>query len=196
MVIVASPTSGSAAQVTPEAAVEPVAVTFATADGSTFRTALTQPADIAAAQDALAGDGNAGIPNGTLAYGDGGINAPHEWHMEGTTLAEVTIELCDGTATMVDDDVAYWVETVGQFCPWNATVVAIDPMTPPNNGEDPNGGGEDDASGDGISDLPATGAGIAANRSSSETLATTLGALAILLGIASLFWIRRSRSQI
>ena len=108
---------GAAAQSNPDAATGPVIVTFATPDGSTFRTLLEQPADVAAVRAALAGDGYAGIPNGALAYGDGGINAPHGWHMQGTTLADVTIELCDGTASMVDEDLTYWVETVGQVLP-------------------------------------------------------------------------------
>jgi hypothetical protein len=114
----------------------PVIVTFASADGSTFRAVLEQPADIAAVQEALAGDGYAGIPNGALAYGDGGVNAPHNWHMVDTTLADMTIEVCDGTATMVDEDTAYWVETVGRFCPWSATVIAVEPL----NATDPDDG--------------------------------------------------------
>lgn len=125
-----------AAQTDPGTISHPVIVTFATADGSTFRTLLTQPADIAAVQAALAGDGYAGIPTGALAYGDGGVNAPHNWHMVGTTLADITIELCDGTATMVDEDTTYWVETVGRFCPWSATIIAVEPLNPidPGNG--------------------------------------------------------------
>jgi len=113
----------------------PVIVTFSTADGSTFRTELAQPDDIAAAVEALEGDGYAGIPIGTLEYGDGGVNAPHEWHMVDTTLEEMTIELCDGTATMVDEDLEYWVDTVGQFCPWNATVVDVEPGVAPDPDE-------------------------------------------------------------
>jgi hypothetical protein len=127
---------------------EPIVVTFASADGSTFRTVLVHPADIAAVEAALVGDGYAGIPNGALAYGDAGVNAPHNWHMVDTELADITIEVCDGTASMVDEDVAYWVETVGRFCPWSATVVDIEPVTgtdpgegnsfpsPPTSGED------------------------------------------------------------
>lgn len=126
------------AQVDPGATSQPVIVTFASADGSTFRTVLAQPADIAAVETALAGDGYAGIPNGALAYGDGGVNAPHDWHMQDTALADMTIEVCDGTASMVDEDVTYWVETVGRFCPWSATVQAVEPVDPSDGGtEDP-----------------------------------------------------------
>lgn len=146
-------TAGSAAQATSEAGAQPVIVTFETADGSTFRAVLAQPADIAAVREALAGDGNAGIPNGTLEYGDGGVNAPHGWHMVDTALADLTIELCDATATMVDEDVTYWVETVGQFCPWIATVIAVEPVDDgPAPTEAPDDGG-------GASELPDTGTG-------------------------------------
>ncbi|MDQ3525656.1 MAG: hypothetical protein M3451_11465, partial [Chloroflexota bacterium] len=78
----------------------------------------------------------AGIPNGALAYGDGGVNAPYNWHMVDTQLADITIEVCDGTASMVDEDVAYWVETIGRFCPLSAMVVAIEPV----DGTDPGDG--------------------------------------------------------
>lgn len=187
MLVLPVPTFGSAAQeATPDSAVSPVVVTFASADGSTFRAELEQPADIAAAQAALAGDGNAGIPNGALAYGDGGINAPHEWHMEGTTLADVTIELCDGTATMVDEDVTYWVETVGQFCPWTATVVAVEPVMPPDNGEPP-----DDGPDDGPSELPNTGAGTTAVMGASSTSPMLLIAGGLAAGMLALAFVQR-----
>lgn len=138
----------SAAQTNGGNVSQPVIVTFASADGSIFRAVLELPGDIAAVEAALAGDGYAGIPNGALAYGDGGVNAPHNWHMVDTELADFTIEVCDGTATMVDEDVPYWVENVGRFCPWSATVVAIEPVdgtdpgdgsafpSPPTSGED------------------------------------------------------------
>ncbi len=135
-VVLLSPALGAGGASAQTEAASPVIVTFATADGSTFRTVLEQPEDIARAEAALAGDGYAGIPNGALAYGDGGVNAPHNWHMVGTTLADMTIEVCDGTASMVDEDLVYWVETVGRFCPWTATVIAIEPLNEP----DPDGG--------------------------------------------------------
>jgi hypothetical protein len=185
MLTIPAPAGANAVQATPDDGSEPVVVTFASADGSTFRTEMEQPADIAAVRDALAGDGYAGIPNGTLAYGDGGINAPHDWHMEGTTLADFTIELCDGTATMVDEDVTYWVETVGQFCPWSATVVAVDPLSPPDDG-DGEGGGDDDTS-----DLPNTGAG-ASGSGSQPVLLAAISGCALFLGLATLQWGRAS----
>lgn len=134
--LASSMSSSLAAQTDGDSTTGSVIVTFESADGSTFRAVLELSADIAAVEAALAGDGYAGIPNGALAYGDGGVNAPHDWHMVDTELADITIEVCDGTASMVDEDVAYWVENVGRFCPWSATVVAIEPV----NGTDPGDG--------------------------------------------------------
>lgn len=128
--------SSLAAQTDGDSTTGSVIVTFESADGSTFRAVLELPGDIAAVKAALAGDGYAGIPNGVLAHGDGGINAPHDWHMVDTQLADFTIEVCDGTATMVDDDVAYWVDTVGQFCPWSATVIDVEPVNGINPSDD------------------------------------------------------------
>jgi hypothetical protein len=181
MLIFAMATPGSAAVATAGAETEPVIVTFETTDGSTFRTVIAKPADIAAVRDALATDGNAGIPSGALAHGDGGVNAPHAWHMEGTTLAEVTIELCDGTAAMVDEDVTYWVETVGQFCPWLATVVAVEPLAP--DGDD----------GNGVSDLPVTGHGTTPVAPASSGLAAAFFAIAVMFGAGTFQLGRASR---
>ncbi len=110
--------------------VEPVVVTFATAGGQ-FRAVLEQPRDIALAQEELATGCEAGVPTGELAEGDGGVNAPHGWHMVGTVFADVTIELCDGTPADVDADLGYWIDTVGRFCPWSATVIDVQPYTGP-----------------------------------------------------------------
>ena len=137
--------------------VDPVVATFETADGSTFRALLERPEDIARAEAALESDGQAGIPSGALAEGDGGINAPHAWHLVNVELADVTIELCDGTATMVDEDLDYWLNTVGQFCPWSATLIALEPA---------------------VAELPDTGAG------SPAVARSLLGWLAIAAAVA------------
>lgn|GEM_PF-1522241 len=102
--------------------------TFETADGSTYKALLEGEANLNRAEDALAEDGDAGIPNGELVAGDGGINAPHEWHVINVELVDVTIELCDATAAMVDDNLDYWLDTVGRFCPWNTVLIALDPV--------------------------------------------------------------------
>jgi hypothetical protein len=42
-------------------------------------------------------------------------------------LTEFAIELCDGNAVLVSQDVDYWVDTVGQFCPWDSYVAREEP---------------------------------------------------------------------
>ena len=161
--------SSAGAQGTDES-VDPVIATFETADGSTFRAVLERAEDIARAEAALETDGQAGIPSGALAAGDGGINAPHDWHLIDVELADVTIELCDGTATMVDDDLDYWLNTVGSFCPWSATLIALEPA---------------------VDELPDTGAGsTAAARSLLAWMA--LAAVAVLTAITAGFGSRKA----
>ena len=42
------------------------------------------------------------------------------------TFADLAIELCDGCPSHIEDDKTYWIETVGQYCPWSARVTAVD----------------------------------------------------------------------
>ena len=69
--------------------------------------------------------GNEGVVNGDIVAGDGGYNQPWSWHMVPSTVhtADASIELCDGRPSLIEDDLRYWLETVGQFCPWGAKVV-------------------------------------------------------------------------
>jgi hypothetical protein len=64
---------------------------------------------------------------GELGRGDGGFNQPWGWHLDPASvrMAEVSIELCDGRPSMVQDDLEYWLDTVGTFCPWSSKVVEI-----------------------------------------------------------------------
>jgi hypothetical protein len=59
-----------------------------------------------------------------IVRGEPGPNAPWSWHIDPATLswAEVTIELCDGTPSLIEDGTF----TLDQFCPWSARLVAID----------------------------------------------------------------------
>jgi hypothetical protein len=69
--------------------------------------------------------GNEGVVNGDIVAGDGGYNQPWSWHMVPSTVhtADASIELCDGRPSLIEDDLSYWLETVGRFCPWGAKVV-------------------------------------------------------------------------
>jgi hypothetical protein len=63
--------------------------------------------------------------NGFIDYGNGGHNYSWDWHFIPSqwTLADVSIEVCDGTPAMVNDDLDYWINTVKSFCPWSSRVV-------------------------------------------------------------------------
>ena len=91
---------------------------------SALVTEESQIADLTARMNA----GSPGVVSGVLARGDGGFNAPWGWHWEPETVevADLAVELCDGRPSMVDEDLDYWIDTVGFFCPWGATVVRRD----------------------------------------------------------------------
>jgi len=40
-------------------------------------------------------------------------------------MAEVSIELCDGTPSFVEENLDYWLDTVHTYCPWSSKVVSI-----------------------------------------------------------------------
>jgi hypothetical protein len=82
--------------------------------------------DQAQQMEARLASGAEGVVSGELAAGDGGFNAPWSWHMIPSSVhaPDLTIEICDGRPSMVQEDLAYWLDTVERFCPWGATVVA------------------------------------------------------------------------
>lgn len=101
--------------------------TIRTAQGH-YRAVISDPEMIEKAKVELAGGGDAGVPTGELAWGDGGVNRGHVWHVVELGFADFTVELCDGTVRAVDRDPVYWVETVRFFCPWSGEVVKLKPL--------------------------------------------------------------------
>jgi hypothetical protein len=59
---------------------------------------------------------------GGIAAGDGSVNVGWSWHFTEVNLTELAIELCDGTPSMVEADLDYWLDTVKTFCPWASYV--------------------------------------------------------------------------
>ncbi len=98
---------------------------FRTPDGN-FKVLLTG----AAAEQARAAHESGtqpGIPNGRILRGDGGVNLGHDWHLVEVEFADMTIEVCDGTAAYIDS-IGYdaWVAGAGdRYCPWGAELVAL-----------------------------------------------------------------------
>jgi hypothetical protein len=62
--------------------------------------------------------------NGRIERGNGGHNLGWSWHFtpDEWALTAESVELCDGTPTLVEQDLAYWVDIVGSFCPWDSYV--------------------------------------------------------------------------
>ena len=74
------------------------------------------------------GESAAKIPSGKLIEGSVSYNEPWSWHIdpEDIHMAELTIELCDGTPSQVEENLDYWLSAVKRFCPWSATIVRIE----------------------------------------------------------------------
>lgn len=94
-------------------------------EGQEFRIRVADESTIGDLEERLA-SGEAGVILGELMEGDGGFNEPWSWHLDPASIevADVAVEVCDGTPEMVEDDLEYWLDTVGSFCPWGAEVVA------------------------------------------------------------------------
>ncbi len=73
------------------------------------------------------GQSNAKIPSGRVVKGRVAYNRRWSWHIDSQdiSMAEVTIELCDGLPSYVEAHLDEWIATVGYFCPWSAELVAL-----------------------------------------------------------------------
>ena len=93
-----------------------------------YRAVISDPVSVQKAWAEMVSGEDFGVPVGRLAWGDGGVNVGHRWHVTEVTFADFTIELCDGTARMVDQNPGYWIRKVGYFCPWSGQVVGLEPL--------------------------------------------------------------------
>lgn len=126
----ASPTPGgpsappTAAPPTSSPSVPAAVIVTIDTGGETFRILLTQPDDIAIARALLAGTSRSNIPNGRVIRGDPGVNTGYSWHIDPNDIewAEVTMELCDGNPSDVENNAI----SGDRFCPWFARVTAIE----------------------------------------------------------------------
>ena len=99
-------------------------VTFEVVD-ETYRILLTDPADIAIANQLLAGEEAPSIPSGRIVRGETGVNEGYSWSIDPDSVefAGVTIEVCDGLPSHVEDGTL----SGDQYCPWSAEVIDITP---------------------------------------------------------------------
>jgi hypothetical protein len=84
-----------------------------------FKMKLTEPAVIADAKASLAGTTH-DFPIGDLATGTA-ENTGYTWHLINVHFTNVTIELCDGTPSYVENHQSDFAT----YCPWGARVVDI-----------------------------------------------------------------------
>ncbi|KAA2254089.1 hypothetical protein F0L68_31250 [Solihabitans fulvus] len=94
--------------------------------GETYQVRLTNQKNIDDALRNLNGDPTAPrIPNGRIVRGSTDINTGWSWHIdpEDFSFADVTMELCDGHPSYVEDGSL----TGDRYCPWHATVVSVTP---------------------------------------------------------------------
>jgi hypothetical protein len=107
-----------------------VLATFAVGE-ETFKVFVTNPATIQQLFDLRDGLSDASIPSGALRTGPGagGHNLPWSWHLDpdDIEMAELAIEACDGTPSIVEDDLAGYL-AIGRFCPWSATLVDLEDL--------------------------------------------------------------------
>jgi hypothetical protein len=101
----------------------PVVVTFEVVDEQ-FRALLTEAADIEIARRLLAGEEAPSIPNGRVVR-ETGVNEGFGWSLDPNDIqfADVTVEACDG----LPSDVEAGTISGDRYCPWSATVLAVDP---------------------------------------------------------------------
>jgi hypothetical protein len=73
------------------------------------------------------GQSEANIPSGRVRKGRMSYNKTWSWHIdpEDITMAENTIELCDGLPSYVEAHLDDWIRTIGYFCPWSAELIAL-----------------------------------------------------------------------
>lgn len=97
-----------------------------TANGDRFEVYATDPEAIQLLTDNYYGLNNMFVMGG-LVIGNGGFNSPWSWHLDPdhVTMAEFSIELCDGTPAEVERNLPYWLFQVETFCPWSSKVIGI-----------------------------------------------------------------------
>lgn len=97
--------------------------------GERLRVFVTAPATIEQLVAPRDGTSQASIPNGRILRGPGAgnHNRPYSWHLDpvDVQMAEVSIELCDGRPSYVEANITEFVERIGRYCPWGATLVDL-----------------------------------------------------------------------
>ena len=91
-------------------------------EGERFRVHVTNADTIAALQKLARGESGPSIPNGRIVAGKG--NEPWSWRLEDIELADVTMEVCDGRPSYVEENLDDYLR-IGRYCPWSARVISV-----------------------------------------------------------------------
>jgi len=123
----ASPTPAPTRQPTPKPTDSPsgaVIATFEVGDEQ-YRIKIIDPEQVDIARRLFAGKEAPSIPNGRIVRGVTGVNTGWSWHIDPSDFefADVTIELCDGLPSYVEDGTL----TGDNFCPWSAELIELVP---------------------------------------------------------------------
>ncbi len=106
-----------------------VLATFRVVDEK-FSVWTDDPEAIAQLEARWNGNSQASIPTAPVRAGAGKAdhNAPWSWHLDPDSLqmAELTMEVCDGRPSMVEENLSYWTDTVGRYCPWSAELIELE----------------------------------------------------------------------
>lgn len=73
---------------------------------------------------------------GAIAATNGGYNLNWNWHFRGgVQLAEVSIEVCDASPLLIEQDLAFYVSQPSGVCPWASYVYAeVGPLAAASSG--------------------------------------------------------------
>lgn len=97
--------------------------------GEPFKVFVTNPSTVDQLLALRDGTSRASIPNGRILRGPGlgNHNRPYDWHLdpEDIQMAEITIEVCDGRPSYVQANIREFVDNVGRYCPWSASLVEL-----------------------------------------------------------------------
>ena len=92
---------------------------------------MRTPETIDTALSVFRGESLVRIPIGPLLRG-AAFGNPWDWHLDpdNVRMAELTVELCDGLPSHVQEGLNYWVDEVKFYCPWAAVIVSIEEYSP------------------------------------------------------------------
>lgn len=94
-----------------------------------FKVWTTNPQTIRQLIDLEAGKSTSSIPNGKILRGAGvaNYNAPWFWHLDpqDTEMADMTTEVCDAEPNYVQENIDEFVNVVGRYCPWDASLLSL-----------------------------------------------------------------------